>query len=114
MVPHPPRKARRPLPREGGNRRGQGWLRFYSRSRDLYRVPSIDKPCWLSVATYPMPLTQLPPDAIYFGPSMTADGLGWRKAYATAWRAILPGDQVTVPADDPLVLDYAAFSGGRN
>jgi len=87
---------------------------LYSRSRDLYRVPSIDKPCWLSVATYPMPLTQLPPDAIYFGPSMTADGLGWRKAYATAWRAILPGDHATVPADDPLVLDYAAFSGGRN
>ena len=87
---------------------------LYSRSRDLYRVPSIDKPCWLSVMAYPMPMTQLPPDAIYFGPSMTADGLLWRKAYASAWRTILPGDHATVPADDPMVLDYAAFSTERS
>jgi hypothetical protein len=84
---------------------------LYSKSHDLYRVPSIEKPCWLSVMVYPLPAAQLPADSIYLGPSVTADGNYWRKSYAIAWRAIWPGDHATVPADDPMVLDYAAFKG---
>lgn len=83
----------------------------YSRSSDLYRVPAMDKPCWLSVMAYDLPVADLPADAIYLGPAMTASGLHWRKAYSTTWRAILPGSIATVPADDPLVLDYAAAKG---
>ncbi len=82
---------------------------LYSRDRDLYCVPSIDKPCWLSVRVYPPPAALLRSDAIYLGPGRTADSLGWRKAFAISWRAIVPGDRVTLRADDPLVLDYAAF-----
>jgi hypothetical protein len=81
---------------------------LYSRGRDLYRVPSIDKPCWLSVTVYEPPAVRLLPDRIYLGPSMAADGKHWRKAFSTDWRSIAGGDRVTVPADDPMVVDYAA------
>jgi hypothetical protein len=83
---------------------------LYSRQRDLYRVPSLHKPCWLSVKAYDLPATALAADAIYLGPSPGADGLRWRKAYSTSWRAIVPGDVATLPADDPMVRDYEAFS----
>jgi hypothetical protein len=78
---------------------------LYSRSGDLYRVHSMEKRCWLSVKVYPLPASQLPGDELYLGPSMTADGGSWRKAYAVTWRAIWPGDRATLPADDPLVRD---------
>lgn len=81
---------------------------LYSRHRDLYRVPGMDKACWLSVQTYLPPPTTLAVDVLYLGPSATADGQRWRKAYSLKWRAVMPGDQVTLPANDPLVLDYAA------
>jgi hypothetical protein len=81
---------------------------LYSRDCDLYRVPSMDKPCWLSVTAYRLPATMLTADWIYLGPATTADGQGWRKAYALSWSSIVPGDRTTLPADHPLVLDYAA------
>jgi hypothetical protein len=81
---------------------------LYSSGRDLYRVPSMDKPCWLSAKVYPLPAAELAGDTIYLGPSVTADGKAWRKAYSTVWRSIVPGKHATVPADDPMVLDYAA------
>ena len=84
---------------------------LYSKNRDLYRVPSMDKPCWLSVKVYEFPAPQLSADAIYLGTATTAKRMGWRKAYAGIWNAIVAGDSVTVPADDPMVIDYAAFSG---
>jgi hypothetical protein len=87
---------------------------FYSLGHDLYRVPSIERPCWLSVEVYPLPPPTLTPDALYLGPSTTADGKAWRKAYALAWRAVLSGDRATLPADDPMVLDYQAFSVERS
>lgn len=85
---------------------------LYSIGRDLYCIPAMlaDKFCWLSVKVYPLPATTLRRDEIYLGPTVTADGLGWRKAYASRWRAILSGDRVTIPADDPMVRDYEAFT----
>jgi hypothetical protein len=85
---------------------------LYSKDRDLYRVPTIDKPCWLSVMLYEPPAVQLLPDRIYLGPSMAADGKHWRKAFAASWRSVIAGDRVTVPADDPMVLDYACAVPG--
>jgi hypothetical protein len=93
---------------------------LYSAGRDLYRVPAIEKPCWLSVKVYPLPAAEnyaqaalaaagFGPDETYLGASVTADGKGWRKAYAITWRAIVAGVHVTIPADDPMVLDYAAY-----
>jgi hypothetical protein len=84
---------------------------LYSQGRDLYRIPSIERVCWLSVKVYPLPATMLARDEVYLGPSVTGDGLGWRKSYAIDWRAILGGDCVTLPADDPMVRDYEAFQG---
>ena len=81
---------------------------LYSRDRDLYRVPSIDKSCWLSVKPYELPVTQLKTDALYLGSWMCANGLRWRKAFSTSWRSIIAGEPVTLPADDPLIVDYAA------
>jgi hypothetical protein len=82
---------------------------LYSKDRDLYRVPSIEKICWLSVKVHELPVSSPAHNEIYLGPSLTADAGGWRQAYAIAWRAIWPGDLVTLPADDPRVLDYMAF-----
>jgi hypothetical protein len=79
---------------------------LYSKDHDLYRVPSIDKPCWLSVKAYELPVVQLAADQIYLGGAMCANGLQWRKAYSTSWRSIIAGDRVAVPADDPIVVDY--------
>ena len=100
-----------PLQREGGPEAREGSRLvtiLYSRDHDLYRVPAIDKVCWLSVKTYELPVAQLATDAIYLGGSTTADGLRWRKAFHVGWRSIVAGDRVTVPEDDPLVLDYEA------
>ncbi|HJU11869.1 MAG TPA: hypothetical protein VJ728_13385 [Candidatus Binataceae bacterium] len=85
---------------------------LYSSAHDLYRVPSINKPCWLSVRVYDLPATQLPADVIYLGPAMTADGKHWRKAYAMTWRAIIAGEHATLPADDAMVIDYLAATFG--
>jgi hypothetical protein len=82
---------------------------LYSRQRDLYLVPSIYKPVWLSVQVYALPASTLRGDVAYLGAAPTHDGLRWRKAYSTMWRSVLTGERVTVPADDPMVLDYAAY-----
>jgi hypothetical protein len=82
---------------------------LYSQSRDLYCVPSMNKDFWLSVAVHALPLPPYSPDTLYLGPVANANGMGYRKAYSASWRAIIPGTQTTVPEDDPLVLDYAAF-----
>jgi hypothetical protein len=82
---------------------------LYSHNREVYRAPAIDKPCWLSVKVYDLPVTQLAADAIYLGPSTTADGLRWRKAYSRSWCAIVSGNSVPLPADDAMVRDYQAF-----
>ena len=106
-------KGRDPSPAEnaGEGQSEEGGERLvtilYSRDRDLYRVPSIDKPCWLSVKSYELPATQLAADAIYLGPAIGADGKHWRKAFSTGWQAIVAGDRATLPADDPMVLDYS-------
>jgi len=57
---------------------------LYSKDHDLYRVPSIDKPCWLSVKVYELPVVQLATDQIYLGSAMCANGFQWRKAYSTS------------------------------
>ena len=85
----------------------------YSIGRDLYRAPSIGNHCWLSVTVYELPAPQDITTTLYLGPSLTADKKAWRKAYLGTWAAIIPGDQVTLPADDPMVLDYAAIKIGR-
>ena len=85
---------------------------LYSKDRDLYRMPAIDKPCWLTVKTYELPATQLAADAIYLGPSISADGKHWRKAFSSSWRSILTGDRVAIPADDPMVMDYTCAAPG--
>jgi hypothetical protein len=82
---------------------------LYSQQHILYRIPSMARGHWLSVKVYPLPESTERRDEIYLGPSLTADGQGWRKAYSAVWCAILQGDVVTVPEDDPMVRDYAAF-----
>jgi hypothetical protein len=100
-----------PLAQEAGTGGTKLVSVLYSTGRDLYCLPAMlpEKLCWLSVKVYTPPATTVRRDEIYLGPSVTADGLGWRKAYASAWRAILSGDRVTIPADDPIVKDYEAF-----
>lgn len=83
---------------------------LYSFGRDLYRVPSMNKDVWLSVIPHPLPAHDLPSSAEYIGAAMTADGKAYRKAYSLDWTSVVPGDQVTVPTDDPMVLDYEAYS----
>ena len=83
---------------------------LYSKRGDLYQVPSMAKPVWLSVQVYALPATDLPVDNIYLGPSFTADEKAWRKAYSGEWRAIEPGRYQTLPADDVLVADYSAIT----
>ena len=60
---------------------------LYSKSGDLYRVPAMANPMWLSVQVYPLPAAELPTDNIYLGPSYTADQKAWRKAYSATWAA---------------------------
>jgi len=82
---------------------------LYSQGGDLYQVPAMNKPIWLSVQPYRfLPATDLVTDQIYLGPAVTADGEAWRKAYSTGWKAIQPGAAATLPASDRLVVDYAA------
>ena len=109
-IPGGPSPAADAAPSPIGEREAEGTRLvtiLFSKERDLYRVPTIDKPCWLSVKVYELPATQLPPDQLYLGAATTADGLGWRKAYSSAWRSIVAGDRVTVPASD--VRDYEAW-----
>ncbi|GEM_PF-3088991 len=87
---------------------------LYSRDRDLYRLPGValSRPCWLTVRAWRYPVTQLAADAIYLGPALSPDGMHWRMAYAVSWPSIVPGESVTLPADDPLVRDYEALAAG--
>ena len=75
---------------------------LYSRGGDLYRLPALAKDLWLSVQVYA--LADWGPG---IGAVRTADDKAWRKGYK-AWSIIQPGRFATLPADDPLVLDYAA------
>lgn len=80
---------------------------LYNRERTVYRMPTVNKPFWLSVMEYsylPQPTT--PSNQTYLGPVLTADGSGWRKAYVLTMHSIVPGDAVTLPANDRLVVDY--------
>ncbi len=83
---------------------------LYSAHRDLYQVPAMNKDWWLSVQLYSLPAPALPGDEIYLPAAITADGKGWRKAYSKSWSVIQPGIFATMPADDPMVLDYAAVN----
>jgi hypothetical protein len=88
---------------------------LYSSHRDLYQVPAMNKECWLSVQVYALPAQELQegqagtPVPPYLGGALTADGKAWRKVYAKSWSVVQPGTFMTVAADDPLVMDYAAF-----
>jgi len=108
---------------------------LFSQGGDLYQVPAMNMPIWLSVQAYPLllgpgvansfgpPVTAgvqgayslrpagLAADHIYLGLAVTADGTAWRKAYSTGWKVILPGAIATLPASDSLVVDYAAAAG---
>jgi hypothetical protein len=85
---------------------------LHSERHELYRVPAMDKPVWLSVVVFPvaeMPAAEdLRGTVRMFVVQQSADGKGWRRSYSTGWGVIKPGDHVTVPADDPMVLDYGA------
>lgn len=70
---------------------------LYSIHRDVYKVPSAASTFWLSVLTYA--------DADQHPSVQTADGHAWRRIY-TGWTAAQPGAAVTLPMDDPLVVDY--------
>ncbi len=84
---------------------------LYSAHRDLYQVPAMNKDCWLSVQVFALPMSEsfvFAQRSAYLGPMLAADGKAWRRAYSKSWLVIQPGTFATVPADDPMVLDYAA------
>jgi hypothetical protein len=76
---------------------------LYSLHRDVYKIPSAGIDLWLSVQVY------RPSDLGSFSSSVsimhTADSKGWRRAYRN-WAIIAPGATATIPADDPMVVDY--------
>lgn len=78
---------------------------IYTAARDLYRLTASSDQYWLSVTLDAVKSTRRP-NGIYLGSARTADQQAWRKAYALTWSAAIPGDIVTIPANDPLVLDY--------
>lgn len=81
----------------------------YSHGRDLYRVAPYDatKRMWLSVAKFPPPMpAPSAPRTPYLG--VIQCGTGWRRAYSVNWSVVQPGITTTLPANDPLVIDYAA------
>lgn len=80
---------------------------LYDKDRTVYRMPTANKRFWLSVMEYSyLPQPTIPSNLTYLGPVLTADGSGWRKAYALTMHSIVPGDYATLPANDRLVLDY--------
>lgn len=82
---------------------------LYSEGRAVYRLPAVNKKFWLSVMEYGyLPPPSVPSNETYLGPVRTANGLGYRRAYSLSMRTIIPGDQVTLPADDQLVVDFMA------
>jgi len=70
---------------------------LYSAHRDIYKVPRCRTDLWLSVQIYSSPDNHEVVQA--------ARGNVWRRAYR-GWAVIQPGQAVTLPADDPLVVDY--------
>jgi hypothetical protein len=75
---------------------------LYSAHRDVYKVPSCRADLWLSVQVYPSIDYDVAKGASV---GQIADGRAWRRAYR-GWAVIQPGQAVTLPADDPLVVDY--------
>jgi hypothetical protein len=74
---------------------------LFSAFGDLYRVPSMNKGLWLSVQRFP-----------YDVGVRTANKCGFRKSYPVSWDQVKPGMVFTYPADDALVVDYAALPEG--
>ncbi len=86
---------------------------LYSAHRDLYQVPAMSKNCWLSVQVFTLPMSEsfvFAQRREYLGPMLTADGKAWRRSYSTEWVVVQPGTFATLPADDPMVLDYAVIA----
>jgi len=80
---------------------------LYSEGHSLYCVPSLVGGFWLSVAVHSFPAPEVRKNIVYFGSVETADHQGWRSAY-NRWGFTQGGDTVSLPADDPLVVDYVA------
>jgi len=78
---------------------------LYSEHRDLYKLPALGVDLWLSVQVYPMADFGRSGGG-NVGAAKTVNGLGWRRSYRN-WSIIAPGAVVTLPADDPVVADYA-------
>jgi hypothetical protein len=75
----------------------------YSLYRDVYKIPSAGFDLWLSVHVYP--LADIGSFASDIGIAQTGNGKGWRRVYRN-WAIIAPGATASIPADDPLVVDY--------
>jgi hypothetical protein len=80
---------------------------LYSVHHDVYKVPSLGVDHWLSVRVYALETFGVSEFAV-----RTADRKGWRRLYNN-WSIIMPGETVTLPADDPMVVDYAAATGAK-
>ncbi len=78
----------------------------YSRHRAAYRVPELNQPFWLSVATYPGTAADYAPSAPWFLGAAGPDG-AVRKMYATGWAALVEASRHTVAETDTLVKAYA-------
>jgi hypothetical protein len=78
---------------------------LYSEHRALYRLPAMDLDIWLSVQVY-----SLADWGANIAAARTTDGKGWRKAYRN-WSMIRGASLATLPADDPLVIDYQQHAG---
>ena len=71
---------------------------LFSAHRDVYKIPSCRADLWLSVAVYQE-------DEYNHVKVQTADGRAYRRAYRGS-PIFPPAPPVTLPADDPLVVDY--------
>lgn len=72
---------------------------LYSHHRDVYTIRSTGAGFWLSVQVF----AEQDQRALMFAP--TADGRAYRRMYRD-WTIIRPGVIVTLPANDPLVVDF--------
>ncbi len=77
---------------------------LYSLHRAVYTLPSLGLDMWLSTAVEPITISKPGASSV-----TTANECGYRHAYHK-WPSIVAGDQVTLPADDPMVLDYQAYA----
>jgi hypothetical protein len=84
----------------------------FSRGNALYLVEGVGPRPWLSVQSFASPapenLQAAQAAAGYLGAVTTADGKGWRKAYAAKHAMAIVAHVRSLPDDDLLVKDYAA------